>query len=368
MKISNMTKIFKLAQASGDSVHMAGLHGIGKSKVVEQYCKENDIHLEILMLSQNEVADLIGMPVEKDGVTYWSKPVWLKRMEDASAQGKQCCLFLDELARAPLEVRQSALQLVLDHRIHEHHLPVDTMGLETLVIGADNPSDEYQTDELDPALLDRFMTYKVETDVKGWLKWARANNIESVITDFLADFPDKLHWMAEDQSEDKGATPRAWAKLSDIMKNFNLIPENMQLSVIESKIGQTVGASFFQFYVDYAKVMKVEDVLKAIGKAKIETREQQEKVAEKIGKMTKEMEQISASELAQKIKAEIESGENPKVTYDVLTTYLASLNMEIMQSIYKTWKEDPDTEEFYYEWARNVPDRWVFRIVTEKVF
>ena len=147
-----------------------------------------------------------------------------------------------------------------------------------------------------------------------------------------------------------------------------MVPENQHLSVIESKVGATIGASFFQFYVDYAKVMKVEDVLNAIGKSKIETAEQQKKVAKKISKLTKEMEQISASELAQKIKSEIESGENPKVTNDVLTTYVASLNMEIMQSIYKTWKEDSDTEEFYYEWARNVPDRWIFRIVTSKVY
>lgn len=368
MKISNMTSIFALAQIAGDSVHMVGLHGIGKSKVVEQYCKENDIHLEILMLSQNEVADLIGMPVERGDITFWSKPVWLHRMEEASKAGKKCCLFLDELARAPLEVRQSALQLVLDHRIHEHHLPRDAMGLDTLVIGADNPADEYQTDELDPALLDRFMTYTVDVDIKGWLKWARANNIESVITDFVADFPEKLHWMAEDQANDKGATPRAWAKLSDILKNIKMVPDNWHLSVIESKIGQTVGASFFQFYCDYAKVMKVDDVVKAIGKDKIETSEQQKKVAKKISKMTQAMEQISASELAQKIKADIESGDNPKVTNDVLTTYIASLNMEIMQSIYKTWKEDNDTEEFYYEWARNVPDRWIFRIVTQKVY
>ena len=363
-----MTGIFALAQASEDSVHMVGLHGIGKSKVVEQYCKEKDIHLEILMLSQNEVADLIGMPVEKDGITYWSKPVWLHRMEEASKAGKKCTLFLDELARAPLEVRQSALQLVLDHRIHEHHLPKDEMGLDSLVIGADNPSDEYQTDELDPALLDRFMTYKVETDVRGWLKWARANNIESVITDFLADFPEKLHWMAEDQSNDKGSTPRAWAKLSSIMKNIKMVPDNQHLSVIESKVGQTVGSSFFQFYVDYAKVMKVDDVLKAIGKAKISTADEQKKVASKISKLTKAMEQISASELAQKIKDGIGDDEQPKVTADVLTTYLASLNMEIMQSIYKNWKEDSDTEEFYYEWAREVPDRWIFRLVTQKVY
>jgi len=367
-----MPSIYKLSHLSNEAVHQIGKHGLGKSKIIEQFAKEANMHIEILMLSQNEVADLIGMPIEENGITYWSKPIWLKRMEDASAEGKHCILHLDELARAPLEVRQSALQLVLDKRIHEHHLP-EFGGLSTLVVASDNPADEYQTDELDPALKDRFSTYEVEVDALGWLKWARANNLEEVVTDFIADYPDKLHFIPKNAEKDKGATPRGWHKLSDILKNIGTIKENLVLKVIEAKLGSTVGSSFYQHYVDYAKVMKVEDVVDAIGKADITKKDGQEKVAKKISKLTKEMEQISASELAQKIKAHIEldddsEDKDKRVTYDTLTVYLASLNLEIMNSIYKNWKEDKDAEDFYYDWARSVQDRWVFRLVTKKVY
>lgn len=358
-----MNQIMALAQASNDTVHMVGRHGIGKSQCVEGFCADNNIHLEILMLSQNEVADLIGMPYEKDGVTYWSKPVWMQRMEDANAQDKHCLLFLDELARAPLEVRQSALQLVLDRRIHEHFLP-ELNGIKTLVVAADNPASEYQTDELDAALLDRFASYEVETDVAGWLKWARANNLESVVTDFIAEFPEKLHWMAEDSEDDKGSTPRAWAKLSDNIKNFKLIPDSLILQAIESKIGKTVGNSFYFYFNDYVKVLKVADIVKFIGKSPIKTISEQEKMAEKLSEVTKAMEAISADQLAQKIKKEIESD---KLSHDVLTCYLGSLNLEVAGSIFKTWKEDPETEEFYFTWAKTIEDRWLIRRITTKV-
>ena len=355
-----MPSIMKLAQASNDTVHMVGKHGIGKSQVVEQFASETDTHIEILMLSQNEVADLIGMPYEEEGTTYWSQPSWLKRMHEASAAGKNCVLFLDELARSPLEVRQSALQLVLDRRIHEHRLP-ERMGIKTLVVAADNPSDEYQTDELDPALLDRFMSYEVEVDVDGWLKWARTKDLESVVTDYIAEFPEKLHFMTEDD-KDKGATPRAWAKLSDVLRNIDLVDRGLIMSVINSKIGKTVGANFFHFYNNYAKVVKVEDVLANIGKAKIETQKEQEKAAKKLGKITKDIEAISANELGEKIKAGIKKGE---VSYDVLSVFLESLNLEIMTTMIKAWKTDD--EEFYFSYAKQVPDRYIFRKIVSKV-
>ena len=364
MKISNMKNILKLAQVSNDTVHMVGKHGIGKSQIVETFAKENNIHIETLLLSQNEVGDLIGIPEKENGVMYWTKPTWLKRMEDANKEGKHCVLFLDELARSPLEVRQSALQLVLDRKIHEHKLP-ELDGVKTLVVAADNPADEYQTDELDPALLDRFMTFEVETDVKEWLKWARANNILPVITDFIADFPERLH---DQNEEDKGATPRGWAKLSDILKNIDTIDETLIFEVIKSKIGRTVGHSFFHFYNDYVNVIKVEDIEDFLKDYDITTDKGQIEAGEKLKELTGDIEAVPAAELAEKIKAEIQNG---KDLNNLLTTYLASLNFEVAVSIFKNWKTIADKgeeDQFYYQWCLTVPGKgWIFAKATQNI-
>ena len=359
MKISGMKEVFKIAHMSNDTVRMVGLHGIGKSQVVEQFAKENDFHIETLFLSQNEVADLIGIPDMKDGITYWTKPIWLKRMEDANKAGKHCVLFLDELARAPIEVRQSALQLVLEGRIHEHDLPRQN-GLKSLIVAADNPSDLYQTDELDDALLDRFGNYNVEVDVKGWLNWARLNNINPVITDYIAEFGDKLHFIPEDDG-DKGATPRSWAKLSSIIENAEKMNVSRGLfgEMLKSKLGETVGFSFLHFYNNYVKIIKPEDIKNAINIKNLEvSKEFFEKEAKKLSKITENIEALAASELANKMK---ELTKEDEIWNHILTIYLDSLNVEVFVSIIKTWKEDGT--EFYYEWSETVPAYYVFQKV-----
>ena len=361
MKISKMKDIFKIAHMSNDAVRMVGLHGIGKSQVVEQFAEENDFHIETLFLSQNEVADLIGIPDMKDGITYWTKPIWLKRMEDASKDGKHCVLFLDELARAPIEVRQSALQLVLEGRIHEHELPKQD-GLKTLIVAADNPSELYQTDELDDALLDRFGNYNVEVDVQGWLNWARLNNINSVVTDYIAEFSDKLHFIPE-KDDDKGATPRSWAKLSDIITSAEKmkVTKGLFSEILKSKLGETVGYSFLHFYNDYVKIVKPEDIKNAIDIEHLEISEDFfSKEAKKISKITENIEALAATELANKMRGLIKEDD---IWNHILTIYLDSLNVEVFTSIIKTWKEDGT--EFYYDWAETVPLYYVFQKIVK---
>ena len=356
MKISNMKDILKVAHMSNDSVRMIGLHGIGKSQIVEQFAKENNFHIETLFLSQQEVADLIGIPETKDGVTYWTKPIWLKRMEDASKEGKHCVLFLDELSRAPLEVRQSALQLVLEGRIHEHQLPT-LDGLRTLIVAADNPTDDYQTDELDPALLDRFSNFTVEIDVKDWLKWARENGISSVITDYISEFPNKLHFIPNDDN-DKGSTPRSWTKLSDIIKNLEKmnIDKGILAEIFKSRLGETVGYSFLHYYNSYIKIIKPEDIREKINLKDEMSQEDLEAEAKKLRETTRDIETLATIELANKIK---EKAKEDKSWYNVLTVYLDSINIEVFTGIAKDWKNDDS--EFYLDWCESVPNYYIFK-------
>jgi hypothetical protein len=350
-----MKQIFKLAHLSNDTIRMVGKHGIGKSQIVEEFAKENNFHIETLFLSQNEVADLIGIPYQEKQTTFWSKPSWLKRMEEANASGKHCILFLDEFSRAPIEVRQSALQLVLEGRIHEHQLPI-LEDKKTLIIAADNPTDDYDVYELDPALLDRFGNYNIEISVEDWLQWARKNNVVSVITDYIAEFPEKLHFIPEDDT-DKGATPRSWAKLSGLVANFNEIDEGLRYPVIVSKLGSTVGSSFFHYFNNYIKVVKPEDIAKKLQKMPLKTEEDYKKAAKKVSKDLNKMEALALQELANKIKDLSEKNEK---WMKILTVVLEAINVEIMVSIIKGWKESEEDSEFYFKWAETVPNGFIF--------
>lgn len=300
MNIREVSNLLTSCHLSNDCLLMEGKHGIGKSQIVEQWCKANDVHLEILFLSQMEVGDLIGLPrtIENDGelVTVWTKPIWKQRLDNASTAGKHCVLFLDELNRAPLDVRQSALQLVLEGKIHQHHLPVKD-GIKTMIVAATNPSDIYQSDELDHALLDRFLFSSVEPDVEAWLEFARESKVPQVIRDYIIENPTRLHFMPKDGGSDQvSASPRSWTKLADHVKNFDKIPAEAHYPIIKGKIGEAVGSQFYQFLLSYSKVIKVEDVIKVADKAWKKTNNI-EQTSEFVKDLIKDMEPVQKQEM-----------------------------------------------------------------------
>jgi len=338
MDIQFAKMVIKAAAKADDTVIMEGPHGIGKSAIVKQFAKENGYHIEELFLSHQEVGDLIGIPhtIEIDGntITTWSKPIWLQRMEKKAAARIPTILFLDELNRAPIDVRQSALQLVLERQIHEHILPI-VEDQRTMVVAAINPADDYQVDELDPALLDRFLHINVEPDLKAFLTWGRSNNVNTMVLDYLTEFPDRLHWTPQDGGI--GATPRSWAKLGDFMDNIDSIPEEIVFQIMKGKVGSEIGSQFYQFIKNYDNVIKMEDIEKVFYD-NFEN-DSLEEVGDKIKSLMEKSETIHKSELAHQLAKKY----MPKEEIVVFLAYLYSLDVEICVAFLKGYRKDePD--------------------------
>jgi len=297
MKISDVKPILTASMEAKDSIIMTGVHGIGKSEVVKEWAEENDIALEILYLSSNEVGDLIGVPYNKvvDGrqIESWSVPSWLDNLHQTSKQGKKCALFLDEISRAALDVRQASLQLVLDKKIHQHKLPENT-----LVVAADNPDNGlYQVEAMDPALLDRFLAIDVEVDVEGWLKWARGKKVNPIVRDFIAENPKKLHFIPNEGADcNISATPRSWTKLASYIDNIDNIPKAVHYQIIKGKIGTALAAQFLNFIQNYSKMVSVEDIEDLTSKLLKSTKDI-EKIGEGIRELIKDTEVVQKEEL-----------------------------------------------------------------------
>lgn len=336
MNIQTARDIIAAAALADDTVIMEGVHGIGKSQIVKQFAKEEGYHLEELYLSHQEVGDLIGIPhtIVQDGVTIttWSVPIWLHRMNHTAQQGKKCILFLDELNRAPIDVRQSALQLVLERQIHEHFLPI-TNGVRTLVVAAVNPADQYQVDELDPALLDRFLHILVEPDPKAWLNWARKTNVNTIVRDFIAEYPDRIHWNAPDGGI--GATPRSWTKLGDFMDRVEHIKEEILFQIMKGKVGTELASQFYTFFKNYVDIVKMKDIEDIIEKNKDNVATVEE-LADLIRDKIKKTEAIQKSELAHQLRDKYTNGK------DILPllAYLYALDIEICVAFLKGFRKD----------------------------
>jgi hypothetical protein len=352
----NLETLFDLCQESDISVLVKGVHGIGKSQRAEAYAKNRGYLCEPLFLSHQETGDLIGIPEVKDGVTYWSVPVWLKRMYEAQERGQKCVLFLDELNRARLDVRQSALQLVLCKQIHQHVLPPGT-----LVIAAVNPDDEYQVAELDVALNDRFVVIELKPDTEEWIGWAKNNSIEEVVISFLADNPDKLWFKTE--NELNHPTPRSWVKTSDFLKtnkSRNLdkeIRDSIFTAFLNGKIGRSVGTQFLAYLRerDDLNIERIEDFCKKIKNKK---KREIEKTIEKFKPLIDKVEIIKIQYITQEmikkylpLVEKLTPEEGFEKCYPVMVL-LYSLSLEVLHSVLKSIKEPEDTRFLYSELIR----------------
>lgn len=338
MKISDAKHIFNAAmKANQKPVLMTGLHGIGKSKIVEQWCKENDYHFEVLFLSQVDVGDIIGIPFKEqqsDGrtVTYHAEPAIFDRMHTAASQGKQCVLFLDELSRGAKDVQQSCFQLILNGAIHEIQLPV-VNGKKTLIIAADNPTDAgYDVSDLDPALLNRLLKLNVEMDVEDWLKYAKSKGLNKSVTGYIAQNPTKLHFMPEDET-DASATPRSWEDLSLFVDNFANTSKEFWYSISAGLVGKAIGAEFVSYFENYKDTIKVEDIVELAETVYTQSGDIHQ-AGDAVKKLTKNIEGIQKMDIVNQLLETIKP-ESTKDDVVGLFGMLYSLELEILASIFK---------------------------------
>jgi hypothetical protein len=336
MDIYYAKSVIKAAMMAGDTVIQEGKHGIGKSQVVNQFAKEENLFKVDLFLSNQDIGDLIGIPdtimIDGEKVTTWSVPIWLQRMRMAAALGQVCILHLDELNRAPVDIRNGAMQLILEGKIHEHELPIVNLQ-KTMIVASINPADDYQVDELDPAMLDRFLFISVEAVAETWLIHAREVDVNSVVRDFISEYPDRLHWTPADGGI--GSTPRSWTKLGKYMDNVDQIPEEILFQIMKGKVGTEIASQFYAFYEHYIDVIKVEDIEKVVND-NVDTVQDIEELGGLIHDLMHKTEAIQKSDLA----IQLANKYMPKDDIMVFLAYLYSLDIEICVAFLKGYKKD----------------------------
>jgi hypothetical protein len=400
MNINEIQQFIGAADICDQAPLIEGVHGLGKSDTVRQYAKDNNMHCEVLILSLMDTGDLCGLPrtaeVGGQTSTVWSAPDWYSRIVDAAwatvlpinelkfadkefeeavlsrhsssvsredlnnlyctyynemndglklhiqdkvtwAKAKRSVLFLDEFNRAPMDILNASLQLILDKRLHSHVLPVIN-GKPTFTIAAINPSDsgDYTTNSMDPALMDRFIHGTIEPDTKAWIKWARPNQLAPVVIDFLAEHPDRLHYTAKDAKS--SATPRSWASLAKTMANIDQIPEEIQFQVMKGLVGQELASQFLAYYNNYAKTVKMEDIEALIAKKAKRTTDIS-KIAKDVKALIKDQEAIQKSELAEQFYQKYTKFDDAQDALP-LVAFLSGLELETLNGFLKSKKSD----------------------------
>jgi len=255
---------------------LVGAMGIGKSQIVAQIAEELGIQLIDLRLAQMETGDLVGIPYLKGNKTFWGAPGWWPE------EGSKGILLLDEINRAPNDVRQAVFQLILadskgNRKLHTHILPKGWA-----VIAAMNPGGgEYQVEELDKAMIRRFIMLNVHPDVESWLLWAKSKKLEgkedpkvdTSITAFIGANKNLLNLTENFDTEVKPSSD-AWTMLSQL-RAANVIPYEAEFEIMAGLVGKEAATAFRKWLdANYKRPVNGEEILNKYDEVEEKLKEQ----------------------------------------------------------------------------------------------
>ena len=191
--------------SSTQSLLLLSPPGIGKSDIVNQVAKENNLEVRSLLGTQIAPEDVSGVPKIIGERSVFCPPRIL-----LPENSNPFCLFLDELPATSPDVQKAFYSLLLERRIGENKLPEGTW----VVSAGNRMEDRALVRSMSSALINRVTILNIRIDVNEWILWAKENNIRDEILSFIAFMPESL--MRDIPSAPVPfSTPRSWSSLSN---------------------------------------------------------------------------------------------------------------------------------------------------------
>ena len=239
---------------------LRGRHGVGKSCVVYQTAANLGLPVVERRASQMTEGDLVGLPKTDGNVTAFCPPDWY-----IEACNNAVVLFLDEVDRATIEVRQGIFELTDSRKLNGHMLHPETL-IFAAVNGGEH-GEQYQVGEMDPAELDRWTVFDVEPTVEDWLNWAKPN-VNEIVWDFINQNRDHLEHTGDFEPNKVYPSRRSWDRLNECLTAGEfLTDENRKAqagTIYElgcAFVGFEAAVSFRDFAEKYERQVTVEMVL-----------------------------------------------------------------------------------------------------------
>lgn len=151
----------------GVPVVLESAPGQGKTAMVENWCKVNNIPLVKILASSMDETDIAGVMVPKDERAVNLTPQWADTLKDRGV------LFLDEINTARKEVQDTLLTLVQSRQFPNGA----KLGDGVLIIAALNPAEMCDNYEMSPALRSRFAWFKMADSYARFVAWVTGQEI-----------------------------------------------------------------------------------------------------------------------------------------------------------------------------------------------
>jgi len=202
-------QVAPLVAAVKKPILLRGRHGVGKSCVVYQTAAGLGLPVVERRASQMTEGDLVGLPVIAGDTTTFNPPDWFKQ-----ACNEPVVLFLDEVDRATIEVRQGIFELTDSRKLNGHALHENTLVFAA--VNGGEHGEQYQVGEMDPAELDRWTVFDVEPTCEDWLDWAKGN-VDDVVWDFINQNRGHLEHVGDFEPNKVYPSRRSWDRLNECL-------------------------------------------------------------------------------------------------------------------------------------------------------
>jgi len=262
MNFNDTLKSVELVIETNEVPLIVGESGIGKTALAKTLAKQREWTLVVIdgnLLKEGEIGGLPtveeytikdehGRVVSKKATIY-AIHTKLREIDNLILEGKDVLLFIDEINRCEHSVQQELMNLILNREINGYKLHD-----KVKILAAMNPSSKYGSDfdyqvvDMDAAQENRFVWLNMESDAKGWIKWASENKVDRKVIEFISTFPEHLHSINED---DIRATPRSFERVSKSYKlykeNKDSIPRRVFLNVLRGNLGRIIAEQLMDF-------------------------------------------------------------------------------------------------------------------------
>ena len=254
------TLVAPMVAAVKKPILLRGRHGIGKSCVVYQTAKTLGLPVVERRASQMTEGDLVGLPKTDGNVTAFCPPDWYQE-----ACNNAVVLFLDEVDRATIEVRQGIFELTDSRKLNGH-----VLHPETLIFAAVNGGEhgeQYQVGEFDPAELDRWTVFDVEPTIEDWLTWAKPE-VHEIVWDFINQHRDHLEHTGDFEPNKVYPSRRSWDRLNECVVHAGFLEDQARktqaATIYElgcAFVGFEAAVAFRDFAEKYERQVSVADIL-----------------------------------------------------------------------------------------------------------
>lgn len=244
------TTYFRLMYPKSGVLYIKGEPGKAKSAILRSIADKLNLYYIDLRLSQIDETDVGLFPDKKACTMKYERPDGSIREEEEnflthiipewaviannpkqlSENYEGTLINFEELNRAPLAVRNAALQLLLERQIGFRGFK---FGDNVFMAATGNLGEEDDTDveEFDAALKDRLIQVRHDMEMDEWRDTWANKHVHSSILGFLnvnaEYYYNKPHG---DKKEEVFPTPRSWTFLSDMMReNFAVRNENNEV-------------------------------------------------------------------------------------------------------------------------------------------